>query len=207
MNRDFLKNLFKGLGLESDTVKGIIDSIMDKDGEQKSAHKTALEEEREKSKKASEALEGKLKTANEQLEEATKASKAFDKFKDVDVEKLQTDLADANKKLETIEDEHGKAVSALNLDIALMSKTSGLNFSSERAKKSFIADLKSQIKLDDKGEIEGFDDLIKTKQKEEPDVFAAVAAPPKNEGVKHNSGTSEGDTNGVMNKLIRGEGE
>lgn len=96
----------------------------------------------------------------------------------------RTQLADANKKLEGYDPEwkakaekaesDAKAqVAALQNDFAVQSAVAGVNFSSESAKKAFLADLTAKkLTLQDDGTLLGFDDFVKSYKQADPGAFA-----------------------------------
>ena len=96
----------------------------------------------------------------------------------------RTQLGEANKKLEGYDPEwkskaekaenDAKAqVAALQGDFAAQSAVSGVRFSSESAKKAFLADLKAKkLSLQD-GKLLGFDDFLADYKKTDPSAFAS----------------------------------
>lgn len=93
-------------------------------------------------------------------------------------------LADANKKLEGYDPEwKTKATQAqqqaeqqiaeLKASHAAASAAAGLKFSSESAKKAFLADLTAKkLTLQDDGTLLGFDDFVKSYKQADPGAFA-----------------------------------
>ena len=96
----------------------------------------------------------------------------------------RTQLADANKKLEGYDPEwKTKATQAqqqaeqqiaeLKASHAAASAAAGIKFSSESAKKAFLADLKAKgLALQDDGTLLGFDDFVKSYKQADPGAFA-----------------------------------
>ena len=96
----------------------------------------------------------------------------------------RTSLADANKKLEGYDPEwKAKATQAqqqaeqqiaeLKASHAAASAAAGLKFSSESAKKAFLADLSAKkLTLQDDGTLLGFDDFVKSYKQADPGAFA-----------------------------------
>ena len=96
----------------------------------------------------------------------------------------RTQLGEANKKLEGYDpDWKTKAenaarqarqqVEALQSDFAAQSAVSGLKFSSESAKKAFLADLKAKKLTLQEGKLLGFDDFLADYRKTDPGAFAS----------------------------------
>ena len=93
-------------------------------------------------------------------------------------------LADANKKLEGYDPEwKTKATQAqqqaeqqiaeLKASHAAASAAAGIKFSSESAKKAFLADLTAKkLTLQDDGTLLGFDDFVKSYKQSDPGAFA-----------------------------------
>ena len=96
----------------------------------------------------------------------------------------RTQLADANKKLEGYDPEwKTKATQAqqqaeqqiaeLKASHAAASAAAGIKFSSESAKKAFLADLTAKkLTLQDDGTLLGFDDYVASYKKSDPGAFA-----------------------------------
>lgn len=110
------------------------------------------------------------------------------KQRDADIETLQTKLKDAGtdsdklatlqndlKTLQTTYDtaksEYEKKLSRQAYEFAVKEKVSELKFSSNSAKKAFIADaLKEEMKIKD-GELQGFDSFLESYKKSDADAF------------------------------------
>ena len=93
-------------------------------------------------------------------------------------------LGEANKKLEGYDpdwktkaaeaENSAKAqIAALQSDFAAQSAASGVKFSSESAKKAFLADLKAKNLPLQEGKLLGFDDYLKSYQQEDPGAFVS----------------------------------
>ena len=96
----------------------------------------------------------------------------------------RTQLGEANKKLEGYDPEwktkaeraesNARAqVEALQSDFAAESAVSGLKFSSESAKKAFLAELKAKKLTLQEGKLLGFDDFLADYKKTDPGAFAS----------------------------------
>lgn len=96
----------------------------------------------------------------------------------------RTQLGEANRKLEGYDPEwktkaeraesNARAqVAALQSDFAAQSAVSGVRFSSESAKKAFLADLKAKKLTLQEGKLLGFDDFLADYKKTDPGAFAS----------------------------------
>lgn len=96
----------------------------------------------------------------------------------------RTQLADANKKLEGYDPEWktkadqarqqaDQKVAEMKAGYAATSAASSLKFTSESAKKAFLADLTAKkLTLQDDGTLLGFDDFVKSYKQTDPGAFA-----------------------------------
>lgn len=103
---------------------------------------------------------------------------------------LRSQLADANKKLEGYDpDWKQKAadtqqaadekIAALQAGYAAQNAAAGLKFTSESARKAFLADLNAKkLPLQD-GSLLGFDDFVKSYKESDPLAFAAEVTCPR----------------------------
>lgn len=102
----------------------------------------------------------------------------------------RTQLADANKKLEGYDPEWKtkadqarqqaeQQVAEMKAGYAATSAASSLKFTSDSAKKAFLADLNAKkLPLQDDGSLLGFDDFVKSYKQTDPDAFAPEAGYP-----------------------------
>ena len=111
----------------------------------------------------------------------------------VDSEKLktlETDLATLKKTYEESKGEYEKKLADQAYEFALKRKVDGLKFSSNSAKKAFIADaMKEEMKIKD-GELQGFDSFVKSYK--ENDAGAFISEDPNKQDPPHFSGKSTG---------------
>lgn len=133
-------------------------------------------------------IKNKLTTA-EQERDSYKSKYDDDiKQRDEDLKALQKKLNDAggdNGKLEKLQEEfdtlqsnyrtakadYEKQLAKQAYEFAVKEKASSLKFSSNSAKKAFIADaLKEELKMKD-GELQGFDDFVNDYKKNDADAF------------------------------------
>lgn len=111
----------------------------------------------------------------------------------VDAEKLktlETDLATLKTTYEESKVEYEKKLADQAYEFALKQKVDGLKFSSNSAKKAFIADaMKEEMKIKD-GELQGFDSFVKSYK--ENDAGAFISEEPNKQDPPHFSGKSTG---------------
>ena len=111
----------------------------------------------------------------------------------VDAEKLktlETDLATLKKTYEESKGEYEKKLADQAYEFALKQKVDSLKFSSNSAKKAFIADaMKEEMKIKD-GELQGFDSFVKSYK--ENDAGAFISEEPNKQDPPHFSGKSTG---------------
>ena len=111
----------------------------------------------------------------------------------VDAEKLktlETDLATLKKTYEESKGEYEKKLADQAYEFALKRKVDGLKFSSNSAKKAFIADaMKEEMKIKD-GELQGFDSFVKSYK--ENDAGAFISEESIKQDPPHFSGKSTG---------------
>lgn len=111
----------------------------------------------------------------------------------VDAEKLktlETDLATLKTTYETSKGEYEKKLADQAYEFALKQKVESLKFSSNSAKKAFMADaMKEEMKIKD-GELQGFDNFVKSYK--ENDAGAFISEEPNKQDPPHFSGKSTG---------------
>ena len=126
----------------------------------------------------------------------------------------RTQLADANKKLEGYDPEWKtkadqarqqaeQQVAEMKAGYAATSAASSLKFTSDSAKKAFLADLNAKkLPLQDDGTLLGFDDYVASYKKTDPGAFAPEGGLPRVSGSA--TGTPAGPTtNEQANAAIR----
>lgn len=87
---------------------------------------------------------------------------------------LEGRLSALQKKYDTDIAERDKRIGELNFDSKLATRLSGIEFSSERTKRSIINEIKSKGFKVENEEIEGLEDYLKTLYDTEPESFKAV---------------------------------
>lgn len=107
-------------------------------------------------------LKAEKTTLTEQLNTANGKLEGYDPEWKAKAEQAKTDAA--------------AQVAALEKGYALERKASGLKFSSESARKAFLAEAKAQNFAMKDGEILGFDDYVKTSRPQTPARFCRTAA-------------------------------
>ena len=156
MNREELSKI-KVEGLENGLPKEVIDKLMELNGN--SINELKKENEKLKTEKAG--IETQL----------TEANKKIEGFKEVDIDKIKAEVDEWKSKYETDTKNLQDSLTQKDYDYKVQELTSGLKFSSNGAKKSFISDLKEKgLKLED-GKLLGFDDFVKSYQENDPQTF------------------------------------
>lgn len=112
-----------------------------------------------------------LKTANETIRTLQETVKKFD---GVDVEGLKGQIK------------------SMEREYALKEQAAGLKFSSESAKKAFLADLAAKELPIQEGKVLGFDDYVKAYKESDPGAFLSEQTPPRFSS--HAEGTPAGGT-------------
>lgn len=112
-------------------------------------------------------LKVKLESTKKELSEAKVDAEKVTKLQSTidELEALKTTYADDKKKYE-------KQLEDQQYEFALKEKISGLKFTSNAAKKSFMNDLMNdRLKVDKNGELLGFDDYVKSCAEEDAGIF------------------------------------
>ena len=133
-------------------------------------------------------IQGKLEKAEGERDTYKNKYDTDIKQRDADIKDLQgklkeagtdtTKLADLQKELSALQDTYNtekskyeKQLSQQAYEFAIKEKVSELKFSSNSAKKAFIADaLKEEMKMKD-GQLQGFDDFLESYKKTDADAF------------------------------------
>lgn len=147
--REFLK------GLELD--KELIDTIMAEHGKHMTANK--------------ERADGLQK----QLEDAAKEIKSF---KDLDIDGIKKAASDWESKYSTETQALKDQLAEQSYGFAVQQSVSGINFTSEGAKKAFIADLTAKKLTLQDGKLLGLEDFRKEYETSDPGTFASEETPP-----------------------------
>lgn len=142
--------------MKREEVKGIIPGITDEQLQQlMDLHGTDIERQKQQIT----TLTAERDAARTQLVEASKKLEGYDPD-------WRTKAAEAESKA-------NEQVAALQSDFAAQSAVSGVKFSSESAKKAFLADLKAKKLTLQDGKLLGFDDFLADYKKADPSAFAS----------------------------------
>lgn len=114
----------------------------------------------------------KVKTEKGGLEtQLAEANQKIESFKDIDVDKIKAEIDEWKNKYEIDTQTLKDSLSQKDYDYKISELTNGLKFSSNGAKKSFMNDLKEKgLKLEN-DTLLGFDDFVKSYQETDPDAF------------------------------------
>ncbi len=181
MNREELSKI-KVEGLENGLPKEVIDKIMELNGN--SINELKKENERLKTEKVG--IETQLTEANSKIEG----------FKEIDINKIRAEVDEWKEKYETDTQKLKDSLSQKDYDYKINELTSGLKFSSNGAKRSFIEDLKAKdLKLEN-NTLLGFDDFVKSYQETDPSAFMQEETKAEtftSTGENHSESTSDED--------------
>ena len=155
MKREFLKNLDLGEGAHlSDEA---IDAIMAEHGKSITANQNTIQ-----------TLTTERDGLKTQLDEANKTIKSY---ADMDIDGIKKAAADWETKYNTDTQALKDQLDAATYGFGVERAVSGLKFTSEGAKKSFMADLKDKkLQLQD-GKLLGLDAFVKTYKESDPGAF------------------------------------
>jgi len=155
MKREFLEGLDLGEGVK--LPKSAIDAIMDENGrdiEAKNHTITALTTERD-------GLQGQLDTARTEIQS----------YKDMDIDGIKARAGEweskYNQDTQALKDQLGEA----QYGFAVKEATAGIRFSSERARKAFVADLTAKKLPLQEGKLLGLEDFTRTYRESDPGAF------------------------------------
>ena len=175
MERKFLESLKVG---EESLSKEVVDSIMAEHGKtfkEKDEKLATLTTEKE-------GLSAQLVELNTKVKELS----------GIDAEKLKDEIKTLNDKYENDTKDLQTKLSKQNYDFKVKELTTGLKFSSESAKKAFIADLTAkELKLEE-DKILGFDDFVKSYQESDPNAFTKEEDKKSDDGFRANTGDDHG---------------
>lgn len=155
MKREFLEGLDLGEGVK--LPKSAIDAIMAENGrdiEAKNNTITTLTTERD-------GLQTQLNAANATIQS----------YKDMDIDGIKAKAGEWETKYNTDTQALKDQLSATEYGFAVKEAVAGLKFSSESAKKAFVADLTAKKLPLQEGKLLGLDDFAKTYKESDPDAF------------------------------------
>lgn len=155
MKREFLESLDLGEGVK--LPKSAIDAIMAENGkdiEAKNNTITTLTTERD-------GLQAQLSAAKTEIQS----------YKDMDIDGIKAKASEweakYNQETQALKDQLGAA----KYGFAVKEATAGIKFSSESARKAFVADLTAKKLPLQEGKLLGLDDFTKAYQESDPDAF------------------------------------
>lgn len=157
MKREFLEGLDLGLGEDVKLSKNAIDAIMEENGrdiEAKNNTITALTTERD-------GLKTQLGDANATIQS----------YKDMDIDGIKAKAGEWETKYNTDTQALKDQLAAAEYGFAVKEAVAGLKFSSESAKKAFVADLTAKKLPLQEGKLLGLEDFAKTYKESDPDAF------------------------------------
>ena len=157
MKREFLEGLDLGLGEDVKLSKNAIDAIMAENGrdiEAKNNTITTLTTERD-------GLKTQLGDANATIQS----------YKDMDIDGIKAKAGEWETKYNTDTQALKDQLAAAEYVFAVKEAVAGLKFSSESAKKAFVADLTAKKLPLQEGKLLGLEDFAKTYKESDPDAF------------------------------------
>ena len=114
-------------------------------------------------------LKEQLKNANDEIQS----------YKDMDIDSIKQSVSDWETKYNKDTQELQDKLVKKDYEYKVKEKVSGLKFTSESAKKSFMADLMAKdLKLEN-DTILGFDDFVKNYKETDPNAFESEEKPPQ----------------------------
>lgn len=180
MKTEFLKEL----GLEKDAI----DKIMAENGKDIEAFK-----------RDNAVLKDQIASATANL---AAANQKIAEFGDLDVEKIKQEASDWKQKAEEAQRKADEQVNAIRYEQAVSTYANGVRFTSELARKAFVAELKQKgLKLEN-DTLLGADDFTKQMREQNPDAFAKEKSGAPDFSNTTPPGTPA-NTNEQMNNLIR----
>ena len=150
MERKFLV----ALGLEKEVIDKVLDQHSREIGRQKTAAESAKEE--------ATALKAQLEEATGKIEE----------FRSLDVDGIRKSADEWKSKYEAETEALRKQLEDKEYSYTLKEAVAGLRFSSESAKRTFVADLTEKRPPINDGKLLGLDDFVKEYRERDPGAFA-----------------------------------
>ena len=178
MKRDWLKNLkIEVDGKEVNLTDAIIDSIISENGKDIEATKAKSDKSQE-----IENLKSELKTTKETLEQANVQIKNFEgldvESKDKAIKEWETKYSELEANAKAEREANEKKLQEQQYDFKLNEYVNGQKFTSDFAKKAYLAELKAQgFKLDADGNFLGANEYTEKFKAANQGVFAVEEAP------------------------------
>lgn len=107
---------------------------------------------------------------------ADTAEEALKGFEGIDPKDVQKQLADAQKAIKDAQDEAARKIAERDSEDALRAETSNVKFTSEAAKRDFMAYMKEKGFKAEGGKVIGFNDRIDQYKADNPDAIAVEGA-------------------------------
>ena len=155
MKREFLENLDLGDGVK--LSKEAVEAIMAEHGKSK----TGLENQITTLTTERDGLKGQLEEANS----------AIQSYKEMDVEGIKQKAGEWEKKYNTDTQTLKNQLEAAHYGFAVKEAVAGIKFSSESARRAFIADLQEKKLPLQEGKLLGLEDFTKSYQETDPGAF------------------------------------
>ena len=162
MKRDFLENLDLGEGVK--LPKEAIEAIMAEHGKTVQAKENAITT---------------LTTERDGLQtQLTEANTTIQSYKDVDVDGIKAKVGEWETKYNTDTQALKDQLAATEYGFAVREATAGISFSSESAKKAFLADLTDKNLPLQEGKLLGLEDFTNAYKEADPGAFVSEQTPP-----------------------------
>lgn len=162
MKRDYLKNLDIGGGTH--LSDDLIEQIMAEDGKAKAEMQNTI---------------ATLTTERDGLKtQLSDANSAIQSYKDMDIEGIKQSAADWETKYNTDTQALKDQLKGVQYAHAVENAVGGMRFTSESAKKAFVADLTAKQLPIQEGKLLGLEDFTKGYKEADPGAFAPAEPPP-----------------------------
>ena len=112
-------------------------------------------------------------------EQLNNANKEIQSYKDMDIDSIKQSASDWETKYNTEIHNLEEKLAKKDYEYKVKEKVSGIKFTSESAKKSFIADLMAKELKIENDTILGFDDFVKNYKETDPNAFESEDKPPQ----------------------------
>lgn len=176
MKREFITNLLP------DIDKTVLDQIMDEHGKDIEGQKNLVA-----------SLTTERDTLKNQLGEANEAIKGFEKL---DVDGIKAKAEEWETKYNTDTQALKDQLAAKEYEHSVNSAVSGLKFSSESARKAFVADLTAKKLPVQDGKLLGMEDFVKAYKETDPNAFDSGEPAPQ--VVSKTGGGNTGDPSSAL---------
>lgn len=154
MKREFLEAIEVG---GNKLPKEVVDQIMAENGKDIESHKNTIDN----LKTERDGLKTQLETANEEIQS----------YKDMDIEGIKQKAGEWEQKYNTDTQALQDQLAEANYGFAVKEAVAGIKFSSESAKKAFVADLTEKKLPLQEGKLLGLEDFTKGYRESDPGAF------------------------------------